>query len=386
MKKAIRPLLFLVLLLPLGVFAAIPTTIKVSFSNQNWFPLEVEEMKAACVDTALDELTRNGDFSILNNETSEKDNSGNLSVEIMLIERAQLAQVKLALTIPGEYSTYVTHASGSLAGKDYQGIYAVFENIGRKSAKDLLTRLEKDNLRHQKINQSLENSIRKLEKAADRLSQPELKLDAAYNNQSAEGLYHSAQELKLSHQFAKAEALFIRVSNMKEAGTSNWAMLSKDELRYGLPTLQADVLTRELQTRISNKQPIENLPQQIDQLYDSIIKQNPDKPERIQTTQMKRDQFQQMTHYLRRAQEHQAIANLMELKIYCLEYMQMTGEFPPKSDMERNLQASRRTKNFKILSHQVNGKILDIVLVDTLIDKKFAFKAELFDYIDIKAL
>lgn len=357
-----------------AALASVPVTVVTSLQNKNWFPLEVSEMKSASVGAALHELTKDGDFQIV--ESGDSDNIGALGFEIILIERAQMVQVKITLS-PRDSASFFTHASASLGNTDYQGIYEIFEHVGKHAATQLLERFHQHNARIEKVIQQMKP------KPVDSVKQA-LKND--YSDLGATQLFEKAQEAKLQHDFDDAKKMFKALEALQGRGTESWKKLAKDELRYGLPLLRADVLTRTMQEKINSQKSITGIDSEIDAIYAEIIRNNPDKPERIRSTQAKRDQLQQMTYYINKASTAQSLSSLTILRIQLVEYMSSMGEFPKTSMVNEWLQSSRQTRDFFEVSRKIQAEELRITLQNKRDKSRYEVLAEKYDFAQARRL
>lgn len=331
-------------------------------------------MESASVGAALHELTKRGDFQIIDNGSGG--GVGALDFEIILIERAQMVQVKITLSQEGAAS-FFTHASASLNNTGYQGIYTVFETVGKKAAEQLLDRFHQHNARLERVMQQIKPPS--LEESA-------LPVVESYSDLGAAKLFEKAQEVKLKHKFDKAEKIFQSLVSMKDKGTKNWNKLAQDELRYGLPSLKADVLTRTMQEKISIGKSITGIDVEIDAIYVEIIRSNADKPERIKNTQAKRDQLQQMTYYMKKASSAQSLSNLTTLRVMMVEYMSSMGEFPKTNLVNEWLQSSRQTRDFFEVARKTRAKELRITLHNKQDNSHYEVLAEKYDFVQIKRL
>lgn len=120
-----------------------PLVVSTQFHNDNWFPLPVEQMKSAAVDTALTRISETGQFAFLYAAAGQlAARTGSLDLEVSLVEPAESAKIFIRLSLPDNQGTYVSTASASLHGKDYQGIFAAFQQLGIEGAEQITASLK----------------------------------------------------------------------------------------------------------------------------------------------------------------------------------------------------------------------------------------------------
>ncbi|MDH5178103.1 MAG: PEGA domain-containing protein [Gammaproteobacteria bacterium] len=114
--------------------------VETRFINKSWFPLEKHEMTVACVDEALENLSKGTHFRFLEKDSklqvSETDNVGTITFYIDLIETAQLVKLKVVIQT-ADGTTYIANARESIQGKSRAEIYNAFEKVGVVVAKDI---------------------------------------------------------------------------------------------------------------------------------------------------------------------------------------------------------------------------------------------------------
>ena len=209
--------LLLVLVVPAAARKTQPVVLTAVFENQTWFPLPEKQMRAAAVDSALQELTGAGLI-----ELSDEGNvlAGRLEAAVSLVERAESAKITLtftALNVP----SLVTTASVSLHGLDHGGIYNALVGVGADAGRKMKQRL----LRASPADE--------VDRSLDQL------LGKDWDNLDTEKLYSRAQDLKRGKQFAEARQLLLVVAQRRDQGSKQWRRLAQDELDYGLPLFQA---------------------------------------------------------------------------------------------------------------------------------------------------
>jgi len=115
----------------------IPLIIKSTFTNDIWFPLPVEQMKAAAVDTALTKISSTKKFAFLYESEDKSVKPGLLSLSVTLVEPAESAKLTIKLNLPENNGTYVSSSSVSLRNKDHKQIFETLEQLGTAAADQL---------------------------------------------------------------------------------------------------------------------------------------------------------------------------------------------------------------------------------------------------------
>lgn len=136
-----KPLLLTLLCFICMVGAAeakiIPLVIKSTFTNDLWYPLPVEQMKSAAVDTALMKISSTKKFAFLYDSKNRAKNPGSLSLAVTLVEPAESAQLTIKLSLPDNKGSYVSSASVSLGNKNHKQIYESLQELGGAAADQL---------------------------------------------------------------------------------------------------------------------------------------------------------------------------------------------------------------------------------------------------------
>ncbi len=199
---------------------SIPVSVVIDYSLRtgNWYPLPEKDMKAAAADTALAKLSETGNFSIVANESGMKRTAGRMNFNISLVGPAEIAKLTIELRVPGQPS-FISTASISVKGLDYQGIYKAFEHIGNTSAAQMLAKFDA-------------YVMRKPEYRRDELIFSE-------NDDKLRDIYQLAQTYKSDHKYQEARLFFEKVTEADKTGVSKWKALAEDELRYGLRMFEA---------------------------------------------------------------------------------------------------------------------------------------------------
>lgn len=123
-----------------GVSAVIVTS---EIKNDIWFPLPLDQMKEAAVDTALTRISETGNFAFLFDQKNRKQKHiGSLNLKVTLVEPAESAKITIKLTLPNQGGTYVSSSSVSLRKKDYKGIFNALERLGWDGAEQIFIATE----------------------------------------------------------------------------------------------------------------------------------------------------------------------------------------------------------------------------------------------------
>jgi len=120
-----------------------PLVVSTQFYNENWFPLPVEQMKSAAVDTALMRISETGQFAFLYAAKGPlTGKAGSLNLAVSLVEPAESAKISIRLSLPNDRGTYVSTSSVSLHNKDYKGIFDALQQLGTVGAEQITTLLK----------------------------------------------------------------------------------------------------------------------------------------------------------------------------------------------------------------------------------------------------
>ena len=153
--------------------------------------------------------------------------------------------------------------------------------------------------------------------------------------EDAADLYRQAQELKRDHQFDDAHVMFETVADMEDSGV--WGGLAADELRYGLPMFEADYWMVKFGRAYQSPSRQDTYRQNARSLYEEIISQNTDKPERIELVQHKLDQLATSSAYLKTSRDFRLRASLEPLRIALLERFNEYGKWPDEDWVRKEL-------------------------------------------------
>lgn len=120
-----------------------PLVVTSEFNNQNWFPLPVEQMKGAAVDTALTRISETGRFAfIYATDGKLPGEAGSLVLKVSLVEPAESAKIVIRLSLPDNQGTYVSSSSISLRNRDYKGIFDALQELGINGAEQITATLK----------------------------------------------------------------------------------------------------------------------------------------------------------------------------------------------------------------------------------------------------
>ncbi|MGW8248310.1 MAG: hypothetical protein ACWGOV_09390 [Acidiferrobacterales bacterium] len=153
--------------------------------------------------------------------------------------------------------------------------------------------------------------------------------------EEAADIYRQAQELKRDHQFDDARVMFDTVTDIEDSGP--WGELAADELRYGLPMFEADYWM--VQFGRSSQYPAkqDTYRENAKSLYEEIISQNTDKPERIELVQHKLDQLATSSAYLKTSREFRLRNSLAPFRMALLQYFNEYGKWPDEDWIRKEL-------------------------------------------------
>jgi len=142
--EKIKYTLFFLLLINVSVRAGVtPVIVTSTFQNDTWFPLPIEQMENAAVDTALTRISETGRFAFLyKTDNTIPTSPGTLHLKVSLVEPAETAKIMIRLSLPDNNGTYVSASSASLSDKDYKGIYNALEQLGSDAANQLVASME----------------------------------------------------------------------------------------------------------------------------------------------------------------------------------------------------------------------------------------------------
>jgi hypothetical protein len=303
---------------PLQVF------VEKHFENQNWYPLSKKDMEAATTDTALAKLTESGLFAFTENSLVS-----HLNLHVSLVERAELVKITITLDLV-DGPTYVAVASGSVRDKDFQGIYKVFEKVGVQAASDL-------------------NAIMR---ESNKISSAVIKQTSNYDNKKAQSMYEQAQILKREKKYLKSKILFKKISGSKDRGSNHWKNLSIEELKYGLPSFEADQLLLSLYNLTDNIDQLSNTCDKIESLYRYIIENNKGNFQRTLELERKIDALKMSRETMLNAIEAKNLSRLSGLRITCLEFYFSMGRYPTLSEFKGILSDMRL--NYKVAGFKSN--------------------------------
>ena len=155
---------------------------------------------------------------------------------------------------------------------------------------------------------------------------------AAYaSDDSAQAAYSEGQSLKRSNKFVEARAVFTEVAAMSDS--PKWSVLAEDELRYGLPLHQSNVLLA--QAASAGDHPTRaQLLVRIDALYQSIIDANPGDVARIGEIEHKRDQLALLGQAARGAEHASLKEGLEQLRRDIQQHHYRHGRWPNRRELE----------------------------------------------------
>ena len=302
-----RNMFYLLLLFFASSIQAKPFAVstEINIRSGDWYPLPEEDMKAAAVDTALAELTKGGLFSIVAENELNK-----LRLEISLIGPAETAKLTIQVDLKDQPS-YVSTASISVHGMDFQGIYNAFEHIGQVAA--------------QRLNDKTEALVVKPGK--------EMNSRSAANNNKLKAVYDKAQKLKRQYQYNQSRILFEQVAAATGEGSERLSALAKDELIYGLTVFEA----RQSMVAMGSDDPeaISSSIRNAENLYRQILAENSDDLMRTQEAQSALDNLSVSRNALKNVLRAQTLMAANSVRIMMEQEYMMMGECPDKKQTSR---------------------------------------------------
>lgn len=114
-----------------------PLVVKSSFTNDLWYPLPVEQMKAAAIDTALTKISATKKFAFLYETNVDSKNPGALDLAVTLVEPAESAKLTIKLNLPNNKGSFISSSSVSLSHKNYKQIFEALQELGNAAADQL---------------------------------------------------------------------------------------------------------------------------------------------------------------------------------------------------------------------------------------------------------
>lgn len=356
-----RLVLLFCFLLSAPVFAKPYIVSQVStFNYGDWQPIPEHEMRAAAVDTALSEISNGGLFKLVSRAQQYSESpDGELMLNISLVGEASIVKMTISLHLDATPS-YVATTSLDIHNMDRQQIFKAFEYVGTESAKRLNAKIRLQEKRGPAPGQSEpQSAYLPVLPAVSMPFSPQTMPQTAVSELTMQR-FSQAQDYKRQGQFNKARALYELLVESALEGEQEWVSMANDELRYGLPMFEAQMLS--LSTGIELHMIVKNQ-QQVTYLYRQILAGNQGDPQRIMIINARLDDLAVSRVALARVMKHQSLANMSLLKMMLMERYSMQGEWPGKSSVEGVLE--RDLPHITISDYQlVSGGSLRIVLED----------------------
>lgn len=154
--------------------------------------------------------------------------------------------------------------------------------------------------------------------------------DAATDD--AHAAYQQAQALKRGNRFPEARAGFAEATTLGGPG-SKWATLAADELRYGLPLHESNVLLARL-AGTADHPTRARLLARVEALYQEMLDANADNPERIAEIERKRDQLALARQSAQGSEESGLTEGLDRLRSRLEQLYARQGRFPDRRQIE----------------------------------------------------
>jgi len=148
----------------------------------------------------------------------------------------------------------------------------------------------------------------------------------------AQAAYQQAQALKRGNRFNEARLGFQEATTLAGPG-SKWSTLAADELRYGLPLHESNVLLAQL-ARAADHPTRSRLLTRVEALYQEMLESNTDNPGRIAEIERKRDQLA-LLRQSARGNEHPSLTDgLDRLRSRLDQLYARQGRFPDRRQIE----------------------------------------------------
>ena len=313
-------------------------TSHISITSDDWYPLSEQNMKAAAVDAALSELTKQGRFLIVRDADAKDSNAmdGELGFHISLIGPAEVVKLTTELRLNNQ-ATFVSSVSMDIHGLEYQGIYNAFEFVGTEAAKRLSAKLT-------------------LPESGSVPNQSASKNDGQDSQTST--TYNQAQNLKREGHYHEARALFEQIA--KQSPATKWNAMAKDELRYGLPMFEADNI---LPNNAMQEPPLLlDKMVKVTHLYRQILADNTDNTQRVIAVNQRLDQMTLSIKHMKNAIKASAMSRATPLRIMLMEHLMETGEWPEPNRLAQLM--SNLSGNFDVVSYEHQENKADLVIKD----------------------
>lgn len=309
------------------------------FYNETWFPLPRDQMERAAADPALARLSDSGLFRFVSQGQAAVE--GTLTLEVSLVEAAEVAKIAIHMDVEGEGSFAAT-SSTSLRDLDHQGIFLAFAHIGKDAADGLmakLTALEKARAQKSAL-QNQSESVARLERIAKQLESvvPQDEPTPKPGDVHWQSEYNRAQDLKRAGRFFEARVILETIVADALANDPIHGM-ARDELRFGLPMFEASYWSQKVFEYQANAEPNEvfDLWNRSEQRLRQVLAENADRPERMAKAQAELDRLTLSRNALRNALRVNALSQLMPLKMALTEHVAIKGTFPAREEAEAML-------------------------------------------------
>lgn len=223
-----------------------PVVVSSEIINDSWFPLPLEQMKDAAVDTALTRISETGNFAFLfDPKNSNSKNAGSLKLKVTLVEPAESAKITIKLSLPNQGGTYVSSASVSLSDKDHKGIFNALETMGREGAEQIFLATEDLNSKPDvnKDEEDLRKYIIELNKKIIALDYSIKKLDFSAHNAAVEKKlamldtinnkldeHHEYVKKSDANKNKKLDAIYAEVQKLNIGSNTDNVLPGRDEL------------------------------------------------------------------------------------------------------------------------------------------------------------
>jgi len=156
----------------------------------------------------------------------------------------------------------------------------------------------------------------------------------------ARAAFDQAQILKRNGRFDEARAAFQELASSSSDAT--WSSLASDELRFGLPLHESNVLLSQL-ARAADHPARTRLLKRVESIYQTLLNDNADRPERIAEIERKRDQLSLLGQAASNDESDGLAAGLGLLRSRIENHHRRTGRWPDRRQIESDISSSLRS-------------------------------------------
>lgn len=362
-------------------------------SHGDWTPISEKEMRSAAVDTALSEISKSGLFKLQTSALAMKSLDGELQLDVTLIGAVGIVKMTVSLHLDG-LPSYVATTSLDIRNMDRQQIYNAFEFVGMETAKRLNAKVrlqkkqaivtthqativpqvikerevlhEKEVIYHREVvkERDVIHNHREVVKQiylpapTQNMSHMPMGASVAASEQTTQ-YFNQAQQFKRQGAFSKARAMYELLVEQAPDGDLQWVAMANDELRYGLPMFEAQMLSfsagTELQSVVKNQQ-------RAIFLYRQILADNSDNLQRVVEINARLDSMTVSKIALNQVMKSQSMANITPLKMMLMEAYSSVGDWPSRQHIQEMMERAMPT--VQVSKYNIKQGQLHLVLED----------------------